>query len=202
MKKRKLEMFLEKVPSFSHPQVDLEQYRTPAPIAADVLFTAYQYHDIFERVVIDLGCGTGMFSVGASLLQAKMIIGLDVDKDCLTDASRFAREHGLNISFINQDVKDADLACDTVLMNPPFGAQKSNKHADRIFIQKALEIAPMVYSLHLTSTVPFIEKMSEALDAEITLKKPYLMPIKSTFFFHEKQVENFEVSLLRICRKK
>ena len=201
MKKRQLEIFLEKTPLFSHPRVDLEQYRTSAPIAADIVFTAYQYNDIADKIVIDLGCGTGMFAVGAAMLYAKTIVGIDIDDKCLKKAAHFAHDQGLNISYIKQDVSDLDITGDTVLMNPPFGAQKSNKHADRKFIRKALDVASVVYSLHLTSTVSFIEKMINALDAEIVLKKSYMIPIKSTFFFHDKLVQIFQVSLLRILRK-
>ena len=45
--------------------------------------------------------------------------------------------------------------CDTVVMNPPFGAQKA--HADRPFIDLALSIAPVAYSIFNAGSAQFIE---------------------------------------------
>ena len=49
---------------------------TPAPIAADIIFTAYQWGDIENKTVVDLGCGTGIFSVGAVSMGAKKVLVL------------------------------------------------------------------------------------------------------------------------------
>ena len=59
MKKKELEILLQKVPSFEKPVPHFEQYLTPAGIAADIIFTAHQFGDIENKTVIDLGCGTG-----------------------------------------------------------------------------------------------------------------------------------------------
>ena len=194
-------MFLEKVPLFEHPQVKLEQYRTPAPIAADMLFIAYQHGDIADKIALDLGTGTGMFAVGAAVLGAYQVLGIDCDDTALGMARGFAHDHDLFISFLKQDISDVSISADTVLMNPPFGAQKANQHADRAFIKKAVTSAPVVYSLHLTNTIPFITKLCTALDAEIQVLQSYTMPIKSLYDFHKKMVEHFDVSLLQIYSK-
>ena len=86
-------------------------------------------------------------------------------------------------------------------MNPPFGAQKSNRWADRAFIEKGFEISKVIYSLHLSKTIPFIEKLISALNGEITYKKEYLFPIKHTYFFHKKKSENVDITLLRTITK-
>ena len=72
MKQKELEMLLQKIPEFNSPKPNLEQYLTPAPIAADLLFTAAQYGDIENKIVVDLGCGTGIFSFGAYLCGHSM----------------------------------------------------------------------------------------------------------------------------------
>jgi len=201
MKKKQLEMILQKVPSFENPIFNLEQYQTPAEIASDILFIAYQFGDIENKIVLDLGCGTGIFSIGAAIMGAKKVIGLDIDEDCLKIAKKYTKENKEKITFIKKDIKDIKIKCDTVIMNPPFGAQKSNKKADRKFIEKGFEIASVIYSLHLSKTVSFIEKMVNSLKGEINFTKKYNFPIKSTYDFHEKKVLNFEVSLLRILTK-
>ena len=63
MKLRHLEIELEKLSGFTDPNPQLEQYMTPAFLAARLLFTAYQQGDIRDKVVCDLGCGTGILAL-------------------------------------------------------------------------------------------------------------------------------------------
>lgn len=202
MKKKELEMILQKVPSLDKPTAQLEQYLTPANIVADIIFISYQFGDIENKTVLDLGCGTGIFSFGASLAGAKKVVGIDVDKNSIKTAKEYAKKTKQNITFITKDVKDVKTKCDTVIMNPPFGAQKSNLKADRKFIEKGFEISSVIYSLHLSKTVPFIEKLVLSLGGEISYSKNYIFPIKHTFDFHKKKVVEYEVSLLRILTKR
>jgi putative methylase len=202
MKKKELEMILQKVPSFDKPIAELEQYLTPANIAADIILIAYQFGDIDDKIVLDLGCGTGIFSFGASLAGAKKVIGIDTDKNSIKIAKEYARETKQKITFITKNVENVEIKCDTVIMNPPFGAQKGNLKADRKFIEKGFEVSSVIYSLHLTKTVPFIEKLVSSLGGEINYSKNYIFPIKHTFDFHKKKALNYQVSLLRILTKR
>jgi len=71
MKLRKLEMALEKIEGFETPNIQYEQYKTPAVVAAPFLHMAFMNGEIEGKTVYDLGCGTGMLSIGAALLGAK-----------------------------------------------------------------------------------------------------------------------------------
>jgi putative methylase len=201
MKQKDLEIILQKVPFYERPNPFIEQYMTPANIAADIIFTAFQFGDIQDKKVVDLGCGTGIFSFGAKIANAKKVVGIDVDKESIEIAKKYAEKTNESIQFITQDVKDVDVKCDTVITNPPFGAQKSNRWADRSFIEKGFEISNVIYSLHLSKTLPFVEKLVSALDGEIIYKKNYVFPIKHTYFFHKKRMEKLDVTLVRIITK-
>ena len=198
MKKKELEILLQKVPSFEEPVPHLEQYLTSANIAADIIFIAHQFGDIENKIVLDLGCGTGIFSTGVALTGAKKIIGIDVDENAIKTAKNYAEKNNLEITFMIQDVRDVGIKCDTVIMNPPFGAQKGNQKADRKFIEKGFEIAPVLYSIHLAKTIPFVTKLISSLGGEVNYSKDYVFPIKWMFEFHEKKVVNYDVTLLRI----
>ena len=198
MKKKELEILLQKVPSFEKPVPRFEQYLTPAGIAADIIFTAHQFGDIENKTVIDLGCGTGIFSTGAALTGAEKVIGIDIDEGAVKTARRYAKKNNLEITFLVQDVRDLEIKCDTVIMNPPFGAQKSNQKADRKFIETGSEIASIVYSIHLAKTIPFIIKLISSLGGTINYSKDYVFPIKWMYEFHEKKIVNYDVTLLRI----
>ena len=201
MKKKELEIILQKVPEYENPIPELEQYITPAGIAADIIFIAYQFGDIKDKVVIDLGCGTGIFSIGVAIAGAKEVYGVDIDNNSIKIAKRYANKINKKINFINQDVKDVKINCDTVIMNPPFGAQKSDRKADRKFIEKGFEIASVLYSIHLSKTVPFIEKMVSSMKGKISYSKDYVFPIKYIYEFHKKRVINYDVTMLRIITK-
>ena len=202
MKQKELEIKLQKIPEFFSPKPDLEQYLTPAPIAADLLFTAAQYGDIENKIVADLGCGTGIFSVGAYLCGAAQVVGFDIDCDCINQARNYVFENNFNVNFVLERIKNVNIVCDTAIMNPPFGAQKGNIRADRAFIEKGFQISSVMYFLCLSKTVDFIEKMVSALQGEIDFKKDYSFRMKKTYDFHEKKAQNFDVSLLRILTKK
>ena len=198
MKKKELEMILQRVPPLDKPIPHLEQYLTPAGIAADIIFTAHQFGDVENKAVLDLGCGTGIFSVGAILTGAKKVVGIDVDKNSIEIARDYAEKNDFEIKFLVQDVKDVEVNCDTVIMNPPFGAQKSNLKADRKFIEKGFEVGSVLYSLHLAKTVPFVKRLISSLGGKVNYSKDYVFPIKWMYEFHEKKVVDYNVTLLRI----
>jgi putative methylase len=196
MKKNELERALQKVTPHSKPRPDLEQYSTPAAIAADMLFIAYSLGDIEGRKVVDLGCGGGILSIGAALLGAEKVTGIDVDEAALNDARRNAASAGVDIELLKMDVSGADLKADTVIMNPPFGSQRRN--ADRPFLEAAVRIAPKVYSLHNARTIEFLERMVPAMGASIIFQKSYKFEIPHMFEFHDRKKKEIEVALLCI----
>lgn len=196
MKKKELERALQRVTPHTRPRPDLEQYSTPATIAADMLYTAHTFGDVEGREVVDLGCGSGILSIGAALLGAERVTGIDVDPQAIDDARRNVEEAGVKVELLNMDIRDADLRADTVIMNPPFGAQRRN--ADRPFLETALRIAPRAYSLHNARTLGFLVGMIGAMDATIFFHKSYKFEIPHLFEFHDRKKKDIEVVLLCI----
>lgn len=196
MKKNELERVLQKVPPHTKPRADLEQYSTPATIAADMLFIAHSNGDIEGCKVVDLGCGSGIFSIGASLLGAGKVVGVDIDPEALTDARKNAEAAGADIELLQANIEKLEIKADTVVMNPPFGAQKRN--ADRPFLETAIRTAPKVYSLHNAATLPFLDRMVRALNARIYFQKSYKFEIPHMFEFHDRKKKEIEVVLLCI----
>ncbi|MEN6291908.1 MAG: METTL5 family protein [Methanobacterium sp.] len=203
-KKRHLEMMLQQIPPHKSPKVHLEQYTTPSNIASDILWNAYSLGDIKDKKVVDLGCGTGIFAIGSVLLGASEVTGVDIDHEAVEIASIQASKMGVedNIKFISKDICDFTGSADTVIQNPPFGAQKAKrKEADRIFMTKSMEIAPVVYSFHVLETEPFVERFFNKLGGCITHKFSYSFPIPRTYHFHEKEKIDIDVIVLRIQKK-
>ena len=90
-------MLLEQVEGFDSPNVNLEQYATPALLAAEILHFAYMQGDL-EGTVFDLGCGTGMLAIGAKLLGAEKVVGFDVDNKALELARKMPGNLVLTLS--------------------------------------------------------------------------------------------------------
>lgn len=196
MKKKELEMILQTIPPISNPKPSLEQYSTPASIAADVLHTAFTRGDIAGRRVIDLGCGNGVFAIGAYILGARYVVGVEMDEVVLREARENALALGVDVDWIVADVGFLHLRGDTVIQNPPFGAQK--RRADRKFLKAAIETARTVYSLHMAETVPFLERYVADLGATVELRKIYKFYIPRMFSFHRKEKKSVEVVMLLI----
>ncbi len=197
MKKRKLEMLLEKVKGFDTPDVRREQYATPAVIAAELLYFAYMNGDL-EGSVVDLGCGTGVLAIGAALLDTKKIIGIDSDIRALQVAMQNAKQLEMDVEWVCCDVRDFCGHFNTVVMNPPFGAQE--KGSDRPFLDKALEIASVIYSIHNAGSSDFIRGYIKGR-GEITDIVSLKFPIRHTFKFHKKEIALIDVELYRIKSK-
>jgi putative methylase len=202
MKLRQLEMALERLEGFGAPDPRLEQYRTPAPLAARLLFHAWSRGDIAGKSVIDLGCGTGVLSVGAALLGAAEVTGVDTDPVALKVAERNADAQKVAIRLVPGDVADPVLierlsGCDTVVMNPPFGAQKV--HADRPFIDAALRLAPVSYGIFNAGSLSFLTGYIQGKGVVDEVVSG-IIPLKKTFSFHTRDVREIPVEIVVLRR--
>lgn len=196
MKRKDLEMALQRVKPFEAPNPTDEQYPTPASIAADMTFLAYSQGDIAGLRVADLGCGTGMLGIAAALLGAREVIGLDQDQAALDLAKENATRVGVEICLVRGDVSDFQEKVDTVVMNPPFGSQR--RHADRPFLEKAMKLSEVSYSLHNAITQDFLLELVSSAGMMGEVLKRYKLEIPHTFAFHKKAKRDVEVLLLRI----
>ncbi|MGB9200903.1 METTL5 family protein [Methanobacterium sp.] len=200
-KKRQLEMALQDIPPHNNPKIDLEQYSTPSIIAADVLWNAHSIGDIDGMKVVDLGCGTGIFTIGSSMMGARESVGVDIDDEAVSIAESQALKMGVQdkTRFVTSDIRDFSEIADTVIQNPPFGAQKANRgEADRLFMVKALEIAPVVYSFHIYETLDFVTNFFKKEGADISHVFHYTFPIPRIYDFHRKDKVDIKVVLLRV----
>jgi len=222
IRKLELELFLSKMETQPSPKANLEQYTISDAIAATMLYLAsYTNGDILGKKVLDLGCGSGKLALAASYLGARDVVGVDIDKPAIETASENLEKAGFknNVQWIIGDLSIITGNFDTVLQNPPFGVQK--RTADRKFLEKALEVGNMVYSLHNhpctdkqliqrlrvnpggllhVSPSPFIERFVESHRGVIKAVYAMLMTIPRMFDFHTKMKHDFVVDLYVIKR--
>ncbi|MCW3132927.1 MAG: METTL5 family protein [Methanophagales archaeon] len=199
MKKKELEILLERVEDIKESDVEREQYSTPATVASELLHFAFMNGDIEDHVVYDLGCGNGILGIGAKLLAAKEVVGIDSDGKVIEVANANSKRLGVEVEFRRCDVREVVGHGDTVVMNPPFGAQRRNRHADRIFLEKAFEIAPVVYSIHNVGSESFLRSFAPHV---AIVRFPVAFPLKRRFWFHKKEKKFIEVDIYRMERKR
>ncbi len=193
MKQRQLEIILEQLKTFSSPSAALEQYSTSAPIAAQLLYFAYLRGDIWHKRVVDLGCGTGILAIGAALLDATAT-GVDADERALELAQANARAVDVDVTWIKSAIQDFEGTYDTVVMNPPFGAQK--RHSDRPFLLKATEVSDVIYLLHSATVDDFVRHFLAPNRVTDAIKVK--LPLAHSFKFHKQEVRYIDAMLYRV----
>jgi putative methylase len=197
MDKKHLAITISKLEGLEIPVASLEQYQTPSELAASILWIAQP--DIHDKTVADFGTGNGIFAIGAALLGAKKVYAVDIDADAIRVARRNAERLGIKIEFICKDVKEFFENVDTVIQNPPFGVQE--EHADKQFLEKAMELSDNIYTIHKIESKPFIEKFSKDMGFKTRLIDVIEFPIKATMRFHEKDVYKVKVGVWKLTRK-
>nr|MCK4929541.1 methyltransferase [Nanoarchaeota archaeon] len=202
MTKKELSILLSKLKVFEKPVIKLEQYSTDPEIAGETLWFALMQGDVKDKVIADLGSGTGILGLGAILLGAKKAFLVDIDTKAIElgigNKAFLEKETGLklNAAFCAGDVNVFDEKVDVVIMNPPFGTK--NEKIDTIFLFKAMNIADVIYSFHKASTKDYIDKLVKDNGFETTHYKEYDFPIKMSMPMHKKRIERIRVGLWRI----
>jgi putative methylase len=196
MRRSELVRRIQAVPTFTHPRPELEQVVTPAEAAVDLLDTAARLTGLEGVSVVDLGCGTGRLAIGAALLGAGPVAGVEVDSAPLAQAR--VASAGLAIEWTVADVGGWTGACDVVVMNPPFGAQRA--HADRPFWDAALRSARRaVYAFALSDSRTFIARRTVARGARIIETHPVAWALARTFPHHTRAQVPISVDLWAIA---
>jgi len=206
--KKQLEIILSKLKDNPSPKSSLEQYTIPSELAAEILNLAFLSNDIKNKKVLDLGCGTGKLAIGSVILEAREVIGVDVDKRVLNIAIEnlkiaeklTERKLESRIKFIKKNVSELNEKVDTVIQNPPFGIQKL--HADRLFLKKALECGDKIYSLHRSyeRTREFLTNFIKNNKGNVEKIISFKFRIPYMFKFHERPSVNYDVDLFVISK--
>ena len=225
MRKTALAQQLAVVAGFESPQAGLEQYPTPPELAAHLIHIADLLDDIEDGIVIDLGTGTGMLALGAALRGPAAVLGIDIDGGALGIARENRRRVGTTtpVAWVRGDVARPPLevredrsaaagngtergstpgATDrpvTVVMNPPFGAQKANEHADRAFLETTARVADVSYSVHNRGSREFVEAFVADEGGEVTQGFRAEISLPRQFDFHGEEKRDLDVEVFRVA---
>jgi len=211
IKKKDLISMIQSTASFSNPKIDLEQYCIDAISAVDIVyFAGFEFNDIYDSLIIDLGTGTGRLSLASNFFNPVKVIGIDLDWQAIQIFKKNISALKLynNVYPICMNVSDFSLNKDflfpevqvTTIMNPPFGVQR--KAADRAFLTSAFAFSDVIYSIHLDhqEVFKFISNFVNKNGWEISYSFPFQMRLERSFPFHSKKMKEINVRIYRIIK--
>ncbi len=210
--KKKLISIIQNTETYTYPKIELEQYGINATCAVDIIYYAgFEYNDINNTLIIDLGAGTGRLSIASAFLNASYILSIDIDIKAIKILKKNIKSLELDhiIFPVCADIRYIEISKKilpknikiTTIMNPPFGVQAP--HADRIFLDKAFSFSNVVYSIHLTSlkVQKFILNYVKNFDWKVDNIVPFNMIIEKTYPFHTQKSKKIDVSVFRFIKK-
>ncbi|MFX1236307.1 MAG: METTL5 family protein [Promethearchaeota archaeon] len=213
LKKKDLISLVQETRVFENPKVELEQYCIDAGSVVDIAyFAGIEHDDIRNKLVIDLGTGTGRISIASAFIGAHAVIGVDIDRNALIIFKKnidklalgdvvfpiCANVHQFEFSRIFLSYHSEI----TTIMNPPFGVKK--KKADRAFLATAFSFSNIVYSIHLTGkkTHDFISNYAIKKGWIVDYYIPFNMLLERAFLFHKYKSKKIDVQLYRFVKKR
>ncbi len=210
--KKELISIIQNTETFTSPIIELEQYSINASCAVDIIYYAgFEFNDINQAFVYDLGAGTGRLSIASAFFNASYVLSVDIDINALKILKKNVHSLELdNIIFpLCADIEFFEISQRaflkkvkvTTIMNPPFGVQ--TKFADRIFLKKAFKFSDIVYSIHLANkkVFNFISTYINKLGWKIDNVLPFNMILEKTFPFHTQKTKKIDVHIYRFIKK-
>jgi len=205
--RKELSIALSKLKSFDKPKRYLEQYPTDPETASVLLWEAFMRGDVEGKIVLDLGCGTGLLSYGAMLLGARDVVCIDIDVDALRRArENLCQLNSRSIHIVNCDATRLcirSLSVDTVIMNPPFGVVR--RGIDLLFLDIAFNVARRaVYSIHKFNKEShrIIASKASSLGFQTFLLEVRNMAIPAMYESHRRRLHRFKVALYLFRRER
>jgi len=220
MKKSEFINYIQSLKSFQNPNIAYEQYQTDAIATADLFFhMAFELNDLSENLIVDLGAGTGNFTIAALLVGCSKVISVDLDSNALSILKENASEFNFNnkIHIIQADLREKEITDEIidfknenfdknskiiVVSNPPFGVH--NKGADIVFLSQAFKFADIIYSIHNSDekTREYLAKKIAKFGGIVSERATLYLMLKKTYKFHSKKVKRIKTDVYRILNKK
>jgi len=202
LRKRDLELIIERIPGFRSPRRDLEQYQTPSWLVAEIVFTAALKGDI-GWLATDLGCGTGRIAAALAIMGAEEVLCIDISCRDLEEAASNLGAIGVRerVELICWDIyAGPPRRLGLVVMNPPYGVHR--RGADLAFLEAAMEASDTIYSLHKYNkeSIGLILAAASKRGFRAEVLGIYSMEIPASFETHKRRIYRFPVALIRFTR--
>ncbi|UCE13784.1 MAG: methyltransferase [Candidatus Heimdallarchaeota archaeon] len=198
---KKIISFVDRIDSFKSPRVQLEQYSFPSDMIAFILIMASD--DITGQNVVDLGCGTGKFTLPLQKFFSNRILGVDIDPIAINTLRKLGKQENLIIDLLITSVEFLEpnnwrKKYHTTLMNPPFGTKR--RKIDFVFLKQALRYSQTVISIHKSNPKSWnlINSLGSQHGKKVKILATVTYPLFPSFPFHTKKRHLINVDIIRI----
>jgi predicted RNA methylase len=102
----------------------------------------------------------------------------------------------VDVDWIVGDLDAIHGEFDTVVMNPPFGTKQ--RHLDKVFLRKAIQIGRVVYSIHKSATREHITRYLKGCGCKVEAIHEYTLDVPRMFEHHKKRKHPVRVDCYRV----
>ncbi|MHA1978097.1 MAG: METTL5 family protein [Candidatus Hodarchaeales archaeon] len=199
-----IKAFVNQIKTFTDPKIISEQYSLPSDLISFILILVKK--DLSNCNIVDLGCGTGRFTLPISKHFSNRVLGVDNDFTVLNEIYTNMKKLNLQIDLLNTSIEFVEAnkwkhLFQTTIMNPPFGTQR--RGIDQVFLRKSLSYSEVVLSLHKTSKKSrnLWKKIASSHDKQIELLSTIEFSLPRTFNFHRRNQHSVTIDLVRFSNK-
>jgi putative methylase len=199
---REIRSFVKILDDFSSPKIKLEQYTLPSDVIALILILADT--DLKEKNVVDLGCGTGRFTLPIQKFYSKRTLGVDIDLDAINILIQLRKLKKLAIDILLTPVEffepfQWNKKFQTTFMNPPFGTKR--RGLDLLFLRQALIYSQTIISLHKSNvkTRQLISNLGMQYEKKTEILATIDLPLAPSYRFHRKKQHLVCVDVIRMA---
>jgi predicted RNA methylase len=195
--------YIDQIDSFRSPKVELEQYSLPSDLIAFILILSA--NDLFGKNVVDLGCGTGRFSLPIKHFFSNRVLGVDIDPDAMKHLVQLQKRNKLAIDLLITSIEFSEPIMwgrryETTLMNPPFGTKR--RKIDMVFLRQALKFSKVIISIHKSNpkTRKLIKNLGNENGKNTSILATIEFPMFTSLKFHRKPKHSVRADLFRIAK--
>ncbi|MFX0085475.1 MAG: METTL5 family protein [Candidatus Hodarchaeota archaeon] len=193
--------FVNKIDGFISPKVHLEQYSLPSDLIALILVLSTK--DLIGNNIVDLGCGTGRFTLPIKKFLANNVLGVDIDLNAVKFIIESQKWTNLELNLLITAIEFLESSkwkkkYHTTITNPPFGTKR--RKLDIVFLKQALKYSQTVLSIHKSNsrTRELIKKLGSQYNKELTILATVEFSLPPSLHFHRKRDYFIRVDVIRL----
>jgi putative methylase len=193
--------FVDKIDGFISPKVHLEQYSLPSDLIALILILSSK--DLIGNNIVDLGCGTGRFTLPIKKFFANKVLGVDIDLNAVKYLIESQKWSNLELDLLITAIEFLEpekwkSKYYNTITNPPFGTKR--RKLDIVFLKQALKYSQTVLSIHKSNsrTRGLIKNLGNQYNKELTILATVEFSLPPSLQFHRKREYFICVDVIRL----
>lgn len=196
----RINRLVNQLDSFNVQNISLEQYTLPDSLISFILTEISD--ELKNKTIIELGSGTGRFSIPIGQFFAKNLLCIDINYNLIEDLKLRMNTYNLTIDYLVSSVdflefNEKSSEFDIAIMNPPFGTKR--RGIDMVFVEKAFSFSKCVISMHKSNLKS--KKLINILAKENSFSMEVIATVEfqlpKTAAFHKKNIHKVLIDIYK-----